>query len=130
MPFRMRIPQSQVYDHSKFVDRHGRTDAIAFVRQVTGAPHPGIWRAGAKIQSARPGEIPPLMAIATFNEKGFYICDALGCHAAIYLGHDEHLIWVLDQWPLQGSVKRRSIFFDVKDGTERGNDGKTFFVIE
>ena|SRR5690349_13546366 len=130
MAFVMRIPEFQVMGPGKFKDRHGRTDAVTFVQQVAGAPHAGVWRPGKWIKEAQPGAIPPGVAIATFNSEGRFINDKLGCHAAIYLTHDNHRILVLDQWPLQGEVRRRSILFDVKPDTERGADGKTFYVIE
>jgi len=130
MPFPMLISEAQAYGPGKFKDRHGQTDAVAFVRQVTRAPSPGIWRPGRQIMTAAQGTIRRGLAIATFDENGRYSFDKLGCHAAIYLSHDACLIWVLDQWPAQGEVKRRRIFFNVEPDTHRGADGKKYYVIE
>ena len=81
------------------------------------------------MKDARPGQIPPGTAIATFV-GGKYPTDALGRHAAIYLSHDQLGITVLDQWVAQGEVKERVIKFQVPPGTRRSNDGSCFHVIE
>jgi hypothetical protein len=130
MQFRLRMNEAATLGSGKFLDRHGRTDAVAFVRQATGASHPGIWRAGVHIKTAAQGSILRGTAIATFNAAGFYPNDERGYHAAIYLSHDQYTLRVLDQWPTQGEVRQRVILFEVKPGTIRPHDANTYYVIE
>lgn len=113
----------------KWVNAAGRTECVEFVRQATGAPPTGVWKAGVRVRDALPGTIAYGAAIATFVD-GHYPHDSLGQHAAIYLRHDAHGIRVLDQWNLQGEVRERTIRFEAPAGTRRSNDGDAFYVIE
>jgi hypothetical protein len=110
-----------------------KTECVEFVRQTSRAPQTSEWRPGLRVMDARPGQIPPGTAIATFVD-GEYPTDALGRHAAIYLSHDQFAITVLDQWVPKtggrGEVKQRPIRFKVPGGTRRSNDGSCFYVIE
>lgn len=130
MPYVLKVSRNEVFGKGKYKNAQGHTECVEFVRQVTSAPHTTHWKQGRRISTARSGEIAPGTAIATFDSKGHYPMDALGKHAAIYLGHDANGITVLDQWNAQGEVKERSIRFKRPLGTKRSNDADTFYVVE
>jgi len=130
MAYTLRIPESATLGPKKFVNSHGRTECVEFVRQATGAPSTPAWQQGTRIKMAQPGSIKRGTAISTFDSNGRYPTDGLGRHAAIYLSHSPVGIRVLDQWNGQGEVKERTIFFNKPKGTSRSNDGDCFYVIE
>jgi hypothetical protein len=101
------------------------------------------WRPGLAVRDARPGQIPPYTAIATFvapdgsvvdtpdkYRTGRYPTDALGKHAAVYLAHDERAIRVIDQWKGRGEAAERWIRFNHSGAKSRSNEGNWFHVIE
>ncbi|MFN8344188.1 MAG: BPSL0067 family protein [Spirosomataceae bacterium] len=117
--------ENEGYSNSK-----GNHECVVFVQGVTQVPATVYWTKGKKVQDAKEGEILRGTAIATFDENDKYPTDSKGRHAAIYVRHNHDYILVYDQWNKQGMVKKRKIRFNVKDGTSRSNDGKTFYVIE
>jgi hypothetical protein len=104
-------------------------ECVELVRQTSGAPPTPQWRPGLHVASAKPGEIPPYTAIATFVD-GRYPTDDKGRHAALYLGHDAHGIRVVDQWKAQGHAKERVIRFNNPTAKSRSNEGNWYHVIE
>jgi hypothetical protein len=128
--YKIAVKEVEVLGENKYVDEHGHTECVAFVRQVTGAPKTTLWKQGKWVKDAKPFDIPRGTAIATFDANRKYPTDVFGKHAAIYLGHDDKRIIVLDQWRTQGKVKERPIWFNRPAGTKRSNDGDTFYVIE
>lgn len=130
MPYRLQIPEEDVFGKGKFQNAHGKTECAEFIRQATGAPSTGTWKKGLKVSDAKPGDISRGTAIATFDKDGNYPTDRLGKHAAIYLSQSPASIQVLDQWNDQGEVKKRSIMYNRPEGTRRSNDANTFYVIE
>lgn len=129
MAYLLQMDPDRVFGVGKFRNAQGNTECVTFVRMATGAPHTSHWHRGVQVKSARPDQIPPFTAIATFDADGHYPVDGGGRHAAIYVSHDARGIVVLDQWNAQGEVKRRVIRFDRPAGTSRSNDGNTFHVI-
>ncbi|MEK6748658.1 MAG: BPSL0067 family protein [Pseudomonadota bacterium] len=114
----------------KYKNPAGHTECVEFVRQVTSAPATYLWKKGLHIQGASSGAVPRGTAIATFDANGKYPTDALGKHAAIYLGHSSVGIDVLDQWASLGAVKRRTIRFNNHNANSRSDKAEMFYVIE
>ncbi len=127
MLYFMKVSEGAVLGPKKYVNKLGNTECVEFVRQVTGAPNTMIWKRGASVKETAAGKILRGTAIATFNDNGNYPSDALGKHAAIYLGHNAVGIQVLDQWNAQGEVLPRTIRFN--NPGKRSNNGNTFYVI-
>jgi hypothetical protein len=124
----MRESEKDVFGPKKYVDQHGHTECVTFVRQVTGAPQTILWKRGISVKDAKLGEIARGTAIATFDDAGRYPKDGLGKHAALFLGKTPSGIQVLDQWNAQGKVLPRTIRFNHPG--RRSNNGDTFYVIE
>ena len=130
MSYLLKIEESSVFGKKKFANAKGNTECVEFVRQATDVPESPKWIRGRLVRSFKPGELKRGTAIATFDDNGKYPTDALGRHAAIYLGHGSEGIEVLDQWNAQGEVLKRPIRFNRPEKTKRSNDGDTFYVIE
>lgn len=128
--YQLKVAEKQVLGKSKYVNAHGKTECVEFIRQTTDAPQTVKWKKGKKVSDAKFGEIPRGTAIATFDANGKYPTDALGKHAAIYLEHNAQRILVLDQWNDQGEVRERPIWFNRPKKTRRSNDADVFYVIE
>lgn len=124
------LPEAKTAD-GKGVWRNskGNTECVELVQQTAGAPPTECWRPGLQVAKAKPGEIPPYTAIATFVD-GRYPTDDKGRHAALYLSHDKHAIRVIDQWKGQGEAKERPIRFNNAAAKSRSNEGNWFYVIE
>jgi hypothetical protein len=129
MSYKLIISQQDTLGKPKFINSHGHTECVEFVRQATAAPSTINWKQGKEIASAGLGEIARGTAIASFDERGKYPVDSNGKHAAIYLSHDLLGIRLLDQWNEQGEVLERIIYFNKPD-IPRSNAGKYFYVIE
>jgi hypothetical protein len=127
----------------KWVDADGVEHCVMLVQQAAGAPNTGQWRPGIAVRDARPGEIPPYTAIATFvapdgglvdtpdeYRTGRYPTDKLGKHAALYLAHDKQAIHVIDQWKGRGEANERPIRFNHPHPKSRSDEGNWFHVIE
>ena len=128
MAFRMALvvlPEGK----GKWKNAQGRTECVELIRQATSAPATHLWRPGLRIRDAKPGQIPPYTAIATFVDDR-YPTDDRGKHAAIYLGHNGRGIHVIDQWNKQGEARERTIVFDNHHTTSRSNEGNWYYVIE
>jgi hypothetical protein len=147
MSYQMRfvvIPTGKTRDGKpKWVDAAGVEHCVMLVQQAAGAPVTAQWRPGLAVRDARPGQIPPYTAIATFvapdgsvvdtpdkYRTGRYPTDALGKHAAVYLAHDERAIRVIDQWKGRGEAAERWIRFNHSGAKSRSNEGNWFHVIE
>lgn len=128
MSYTMKVKQSEVFGHNKYVNHQGLTECVEFVRQVSSAPVTSLWKPGIQVKAALIGKIPPGTAIATFDDQGKYPMDTRGKHAAIYLGQSAVGIQVLDQWNAQGEVLPRTIRFNHPG--KRSNNGDTYYVIE
>lgn len=103
----------------------GTGHCVAFVREVTGAPHTSAWRRG---QQARGGNLPTGCAIATFDRTGRYENDTSGrSHAAVLIADNADGLLVWDQWVGQ-PVHQRVIRFRGGNGSAV-NDGDAFFAI-
>ena len=130
MSYILQVAETDVFGKGKYVSTQGNTECVEFVCQTTAAPQTSLWKRGKKVSEARFNEIPRGTVIATFDSNGKYPIDALGKHAAIYLGHNSQGILVLDQWNAQGEVKQRMIRFNRPAGTKRSNNADTFYVVE
>jgi hypothetical protein len=74
----------------------GDGHCVAFVREVTGAPHTAAWRRGALV---RGGSHPSGALIATFDEDGRYANATDGSsHAAVLISVTAAGLVVTDQW--------------------------------
>jgi hypothetical protein len=99
---------------------------VAFVRRVCNAPHTSQWRKGAHVRSG--GDLPSLVAIATFDPNGRYGNHTDGrshCAVLIERRSDGLLCW--DQW-LNQPVHKRLIRYRGGSGPA-ANDGDAFYVI-
>jgi hypothetical protein len=106
-----------------------KTECVAFVQEVLPrVPSTASWKEGKKITQGD-GLVPAGTAIATFVD-GKYPGPGKDKHAAIYLGQDPTGIQVLDQWASQGKVLKRTIRWNVPEGTRIQNDGTKYSVIE
>ncbi len=114
---------SEDYDGKKV----GNGQCVVFVQECTGAPITSLWKKGKKVRGN--SLINQGTAIATFDEKGKYLNNSTGNHAAIYVSQNATGIWVYDQWVAQGAVKKRFIRFKGGVGSH-SNDGDAFSVIE
>jgi hypothetical protein len=147
MSYQMRfvvIPTGKTPDGKpKWVNAKGVEECVMLVQRAAGAPTTPDWRAGKAIRNAKPGEIPPYTAIATFvapdgsyaetpdeHRNARYPTDSAGKHAALYLSHNNREILVIDQWKGQGEAKERSIRFNNASAKSRSNEGNWFHVIE
>lgn len=84
----------------------GNGHCVAYVREVTGAPHTSQWRRGEKV---RGGALPSGTAIATFDANGRYANATDGSsHAAILISATDAGLVVMDQWQGQ-PVHQRTI---------------------
>ena len=129
MPYLLNRAENTVFGTARFKNALGKTECVEFVRQTTSAPHTTTWHPGTRVMDAQPGSIPRGTAIATFNDQHRYPTDALGKHAAIYLGHGPGGIRVLDQWNAQGEVKERTIRTN-SPTYPRNNQAMHYYVIE
>ena len=127
----------------KWVNAQGIEHCVMLVQQAAGAPVTSEWRPGRAVRDAKPGDIPPYTAIATFvapdgtyvdtpteRAEGRYPTDTLGKHAALYLRHTDREIHVIDQWAGLGEAKERAIRFNNRGAKSRSNEGNWFHVIE
>jgi hypothetical protein len=129
MPYKLKIPEAQVFGKGKFVNAAGHTECVEFVQQATGAIRTPLWKQGAHVIDATPGSIPRGTAVATFDKNRKYPTDTLGKHAAVYIGHDATGITVLDQWKKQGEVQKRVISVHRPD-FPRVDSAKQYYVVE
>ena len=130
MSFRLRIPEEEVFGFGKYVNAASKAECVEFVHQATDVPQMRPWERGVNVGVSQPGDILRGTVIATFDETGRYPIDRLGTHVAVYLGHDALHIRVLDQWPAQGEVRERPIYFKRPADTYRSNDAHTYYVVE
>lgn len=105
----------------------GTGQCVAYVQAASLAPSTGSWHAGIKVLTAGPGVISKGTVIATMVD-GHYPNHASGNHAAIYLSHDSHGIYVLDQW-LGQPVHYRTIHDHGNSGSA-SNDAGQYYVVE
>lgn len=116
------------YSGIAYLNTNGNAECVEFIRQALGAPHTSLWREGKKLVS---GDFSVLAGtpIATFVNGKYPQAGDTGKHAAIYLWQNSEGIVVLDQFRVQGEVKRRTIkWMPNKPGAS--NDAKSFAVVE
>jgi hypothetical protein len=110
-----------------FANAKGNFECVALIQQTTAAPHTTMWTQGKKVLDCVPGEIPSGTVIATFDENRKYPTSAR--HAALYIGHNDEGITVVDQWNSQGMAKWRTI--RKKGSPARDvNDAHYYFIVE
>jgi hypothetical protein len=122
--------KSIVYEdnHYTFKDK---TQCAALVQQTTAAPGTSLWRPGLKVKDAKPGDIVPGTAIATFDDKGRYpTTDPPGRHAALYVKHNDTGITVIDQWDGKPKAAERVIKYRGVAASDWQNNGDYFYVVE
>jgi hypothetical protein len=120
---------NDAFAEKEYANKEGHTECVAFIQQAAKAPLTKYWKPGIRIKDAKPGDIHPGTAIATF-ENGKY--PTVGSrHAAIYLSHTSVSIRVLDQWKdTRTTVDERHIGFNRSRHTKGSNDGNLYYVIE
>lgn len=104
----------------------GTGHCVAFVREVTGAPHTSQWRRGAKVRGS---DAVPGTAIATFDSRGRYANATNGTsHAAVLISINADGLRVADQW-VGRAVRERLIRYRGGNGLP-ADDGDAYSVIE
>ncbi|MBJ7314365.1 BPSL0067 family protein [Rugamonas sp. CCM 8940] len=89
----------------------GDFQCVALVRHFTNAPPTLSWRQGETVLGNK--NLLPGTAIATF-EHGRWPSLARGNHSALYLGQVSDGIYVVDQWPNNGTDKIEKRFIRLK----------------
>lgn len=102
----------------------GDGHCVAFVRDVTTAPHTSLWRRGDPVRGSgcARGTL-----IATFEANGTYSQTGRG-HTAILLSENSDGLLVADQWVGQ-EVHERVIQFRGGKGNPV-NDGDCYYTVE
>jgi hypothetical protein len=105
----------------------GNGHCVALVRESADAPHTARWRPGQMVLDN--ANIKPGTAIATFDPDGRYGNHTDGrSHAAIFVGHEDQGIRVIDQWKGRATAPRLI-------GNRRGqgpavDDASQYFIVE
>lgn len=113
--------------HSQLGSVVGNGHCVALVQQGAQVPHTSRWRRGDAVVGK--ADLQPGTAIATFNDQGRY-ANALdgSSHAAIFMGHEDHGIRVVDQW--KGHPTSPRIIGNRKGTGPAVDDASRFHVIE
>ena len=119
------------FKENEYINESGHTECVIFVQKAAKVPRTTQWIAGLRLKDAKPGDITPGTAIATFNDQGKYPTEGSGRqHAAIYLSHTSVSIHVLEQYNKRKTVKDRYISFNNPQRSDRSNNANTYYVIE
>ncbi len=122
---------SKDFKENEYINESGHTECVIFVQKAAKAPRTAQWIAGLRVKDAKPGDITPGTAIATFNDAGKYPTEGRGQqHAAIYLSHTSVSIQVLEPYNNAKTVKERDIYFNKPQRSDRSNNANTYYVIE
>jgi hypothetical protein len=122
---------SKDFKENEYINESGHTECVIFIQKAAKAPRTTLWIAGLRVKDAKPGDITPGTAIATFNDAGKYPTEGRGQqHAAIYLSHTSVSIRVLEQYNAQNIVTDRYIKFNNAKSGKRSNNADTYYVIE
>ncbi len=111
---------AQQYANQVIGDGH----CVSLIKYCSKAPDTRYWRPGAKVLG-NPALVPGAI-IATFK-NGRYPSHT-GYHAAIYIRHDHHGIWVWDQW--QGKAVHQRYIRLRHDGTTPNNSAQAYRVVQ
>jgi hypothetical protein len=101
----------------------GDGHCVSLIKQCTGAPPTGNWRAGASVLNS---SLPSGTIIATFNNNRYP--NRTGYHAAIYIKHDQNGIWVWDQWV--GKPVHKRLIRIRNDNDSAGNTAQAYKVVK
>ena len=119
------------YKEQKVGDGYGPDLVKIAIAELTGRPTKE-WRAGLLFTPENVATVPAGTAIASFADNGEYTNTAGESQAALFVGPKvvggkTVGIVVLDQWPGQGMVKQRVIYFD--NARKRNNNAFHFSSI-
>ncbi len=124
-----RRARNNDFQKDEYINSDRHTESVIFVQKAANAPITKQWKAGIRIKDAKPGDISPGTAIATFDKNGKYPT-VEGKHAAIYLSHTSVSIKILDQWKKKQTVLARSIDFNRPSTTRLSENADNYYVIE
>lgn len=104
----------------------GDGHCVSLIKHCSKAPNTIDWRPGKRVLKQAANSIAPGTIIATFK-NGRYP-SRRGYHAAIYIKHDEHGIWVWDQW--RGKAVHKRLIRTRRDKTYSSNSAQDYRLVK
>jgi len=103
----------------------GDGHCVSLIKDCSNAPDTVDWRPGQRVIEQSANTIQPGTVIATFKNDRYP--NRRGYHAAIYIKHDKHGIWVWDQWRNKPVHKR--LIRVRHDGSYASNSAQDYRVV-